>query len=63
MVLDIFSKYGWIIPLKDKRGESVTKAFQEILKEGRVPQYIWTDKGKEYYNKHLRNLLESENKA
>jgi len=33
MVIDVFSKYGWIIPLKDKKGETVTKAFQNILKK------------------------------
>ena len=51
MVLDLFSKYGWIVPLKDKKGETVTEAFKTIFKEGRKPQYLWTDKGKEYYNK------------
>ena len=29
-----------------------------IIKEGRKPEYLWTDKGKEYYNKHLKDLLE-----
>ena len=58
MVLDLFSKYGWIIPLKDKKGENVTEAFKTIFKEGRKPQYLWTDKGKEYYNKNMKELLE-----
>ena len=58
MIIDVFSKYGWIVPLKDKKGESVTKAFSEIFKEGRKPQYLWVDKGKEFYNKHLMDLLE-----
>ena len=58
MVLDVFSKYGWIVPLKDKKGETVTEAFKSIIKEGRKPEYLWTDKGKEYYNKHLENLLD-----
>ena len=57
-MIDVFSKYGWIVPLKDKKGESVTKAFSEIFKEGRKPQYLWVDKGKEFYNKHLKDLLE-----
>ena len=34
MVLDLFSKYGWIVPLKDKKGETVTEAFKTIFKEG-----------------------------
>ena len=58
MVLDVFSKYGWIVPLKDKKGETVADAFKTIFKEGRKPQYIWTDKGKEYYNKNMKELLE-----
>ena len=58
MVLDVFSKYGWIIPLKDKKGETVMNAFKIILKEGRKPHYLWTDKGKEYYNKHVKELLD-----
>ena len=58
MVLDMLSKYGWIIPLKDKKGESVVMALKTILKEGRKPQYLWTDKGKEYHNKHVKELLD-----
>ena len=58
MVIDVFSKYGWIVPLKDKKGESVTEAFKSIFKEGRKPQYLWVDKGKEFYNKNLKDLLE-----
>ena len=54
MVLDLFSKYGWIVPLKDKKGETVTEAFKTIFKEGRKPHYLWTDKGKEYYNKNMK---------
>ena len=61
VVLDLFSKYGSIVPLKDKKEETVTEAFKNIFKEGRKPQYLWTDKDKEYYNKHMRELLEKEN--
>ena len=32
-VIDIFSKYAWVIPLKDKNGITITNAFQKILKE------------------------------
>ena len=53
MVLDLFSKYGWIVPLKDKKGENVSEGFKTIFKEGRKPQYLWTVKEKEYYNKHM----------
>ena len=61
MVLDAFSKYGWIVPLKDKKGESVTEAFKSIIREGRKPEYLWTDEGKDYYNKHLKDLLDKNN--
>ena len=37
MVLDVFSKYGWIVPLKDKKSETVAEAFKTIFKEGRNP--------------------------
>ena len=58
MVIDVFSKYGWIKPLKNKSGNSVTETFETILKEGRKPEYLWTDKGKEFYNKDLKTLLD-----
>lgn len=56
MVLDIFSKYGWIIPLKTKTGLEVSKALQIIFKENK-PKMLWEDKGKEYYNKNVLDLL------
>ena len=56
MVLDVFSKYGWIIPLKDKKVQSIAEAFKTILTEVHKPQYLWTDKGKEYYNKNMKEL-------
>ena len=40
MVLDLFSKYGWIVLLMDKKGETVTEAFKTIFKKGRKPQYL-----------------------
>ena len=60
MVLDVFSKYGWIVPLKDKKGKSVAAAFKKIFSEGRKPEKLWVDKGKEYYNKNVKELLNSE---
>ena len=44
--------------MKDKKGETVTETFKTIFKEGRKPQYLWTDKGKEYDNKNMKELLE-----
>jgi len=40
-VIDVFSKYAWSIPLKDKMGETVTEAFKLIVKNSnRAPQYL-----------------------
>ena len=55
-VIDIFSKYAWAIPLKDKSGKSVLNAFKKIFKH-RVPTKIQTDKGKEFVNKYVQNVL------
>ena len=55
-VIDIFSKYGWLIPLKNKTGVEVERAFSGIFKE-RVPEKIWTDKGTEFYNKKVKDLF------
>lgn len=55
-VIDLFSKYGWIVPLKDKSGKSVAAAFKRIFVEGRKPEKLWVDKGKEFYNKDVKAL-------
>ena len=50
-VIDIFSKYAWVVPLKDKKGISIVNAFQKVLdKSGRKPNKIWVDKGSEFCN-------------
>ena len=38
--IDLFSKYAWVVPLKDKRGSSIANAFQKIISEGRKPNKI-----------------------
>ena len=60
MVIDVFSKFGWTEPLKNKKGETVLKAFKNILKTGRKPQNLWTDNDVEFYNKNFKKLLEEE---
>ena len=57
LVIDIFSKYGWIVPLKNKKGETVANALKTIFKE-RKPEKLWTDKGREFYNKDVKELIE-----
>ena len=58
-VLNIFSKYAWVVPLKDKKGVSIVNAFQSILKQfDRKPNKIWVDKGSEFYNNYFKNWLQ-----
>ena len=49
--IDIFRKYAWVVPLKNKKGISIVNALQIILKESkRKPNKIWVGKGSEFYN-------------
>ena len=48
-VIDIFSKYAWVIPLKNKKGITISQAFQGILDESnRKPNKIWVDNDSEF---------------
>ena len=60
MVIDVFSKYGWIRGLKDKKTETVSKAFDDIFKSKRKPRMLWTDKGSEFISKHFKDFLKKE---
>lgn len=57
-VIDIFSKYAWAVPLKDKSGSSIMKALKEIFKTGRKPNKLQTDKGTEFTNRGVQKLLQ-----
>ena len=53
-VIDIFSKYAWVVPLKNK-GISIVNAFQKILNDSnRKPNKIRLDKGSEFYNSSVK---------
>ena len=57
-VIDIFSKYAWVIPLKDKKGISIVNAFQIILKKSnRKPNKIWVDNRSEFYDSSFKKWL------
>ena len=57
-VIDIFSKYAWVVPLKDKKGVSIVDAFQKILdNSNRQPNKIWVDKGSKFYNIFFKKWL------
>ena len=60
-IIDIFSKYAWVAPLKNKKGITITNAFQHFLDEAkRKPNKIWVDKGSEFYNTSMKLWLEKD---
>ena len=61
-VTDIFSKYAWVIALKDKKGIAIANAFEKILTEtSHKPNKIWVDKDSEFYNKSMKSFLQNNN--
>ena len=57
-VIDVYSKYGWIVPLKTNTGKEVAQAFRKLFLNGH-PSRLWTDKCKEFYNQQLMGVLEA----
>ena len=54
-LIDINSKYAWVISLKDKKATAITDTFQKILRESnRKPNKIRADKGSEFYNSSMK---------
>ena len=60
-VIDLFSKYAWVIPIKDKKGTSIVNAFKKIILEKRKRNKIWVDQGSEFYNQSLKDFLKINN--
>ena len=61
-VIDIFSKYAWVLPLKDKKGVNITNVFQRILNNStRKTNRIWVDKSSEFYNSSFKKWLKDNN--
>ena len=57
-VIDVFSRFAWVRPLKTKSGCEVTHAFKSILHQGRrQPEKLQTDRGKEFLNVHFSKIL------
>ena len=60
VVLDVFSRYAWARPLKNKTGKEVAMAIEDILQEdGRKPRKLWTDQGTEFYNVNVAHVLKT----
>ena len=61
-VIDLFSEYAFVVPLKDKKGISIVNAFDKIIKQfNRKPNKIWVDQGSEFYNRDFRKRLSDNN--
>ena len=60
--IDLYSKYAFVVPLKDKKGISVTNGFNKTIKQsGRKPNKIWVDQGSEFYNHVFKRWLSRNN--
>ena len=60
--IDLFSKYAFVVPLKDKKESTIVNAFQSILEYSkRKPNQIWVDQGSEFYNTHFKKWLKDNN--
>ena len=55
--IDCFSKYAWLEPLKRKTDDEIVEALKRILKSGRRPKRLQTDKGTEFVNRKVQSLL------
>ena len=61
-VIDVFSKYGWIVTFKAKTGKEVAMAFQKLFTTTNAsPSLLWTDQGTEFYNQQLKRVLTANN--
>ena len=53
--------YGWIVTLKTKTGKEVVNAFHQLFLANTAPSRLWTDKGTEFYNQQLKEVLAANN--
>jgi len=56
-VTDVFSKYSYVVPIKNKTSSEIIRAFDIVLAEGGKPRSLQTDKGTEFTNKPFQNYL------
>ena len=60
--IDVFSKYAWVIPLKDQKDITTTNAFQKILVVSNGnPNKIWVDESTKFYNRSMKSFLQNNN--
>ena len=59
--IDVFLKSAWVVPLKNKTGESLVNGFQSILDLGRSLEKLQTAKGTEFLNRNFQSFLKERN--
>jgi transposase InsO family protein len=59
--IDIFTRYAWVRPLKNKQAKTVTAAMADIFKEGRIPKIMSSDNGSEFISKEFQALMKKHN--
>ena len=59
--IDLFSKYAWVVPIKDKKWTSIVNAFKKLISKKRKPNKIWVDQGSEFYDKSFKKFLKINN--
>lgn len=57
IVIDVFSRYLWVEPLKSKTGSEVKKALQKIFNRSKVPEKVRSAGGSEFSNKEVGRLF------
>ena len=61
-VIDIYSKYAWVVPLKDKKSTIITNTFQKTLDtSNRKPSKRRVDKVSDFYNRSMKSWLQGNN--
>ena len=56
--IDLYSKYAFVVSLKDKKGISIVNAFNKIINQSnRKPNKIWVEQGGEFYNHNFKKWL------
>src|SRR5436190_21603817 len=60
-IIDLFSWYAWAVPLRGKTGLEVTSALRQVFAQGRQPQRLQTDDGREFDNRELQRFLNLQN--
>ena len=61
-IINTFSKYAWVVPLKDKKGITITNSFQKILKQSnKKTNKIWVNRESKFHNSSVKKWLKDNN--